>query len=414
MELIVDGKNVLEPVNLEKNKNEIMRQRASVPSQVSLTHFKENVGLFRANVKGDDLNGLVTELQNTFSDINIRETKMYDQLDTVFKTVESIHKGSIEGVIVGVKSAQEAISQAEYAIEKITETLVILQNFKEQLEDNTEHLNDIDLIWDATQQLGKDIRGLEKSLSQKAKSIEENIIVLMSIKSMLDEIKHIKDIDTMYKDLSSICKKFDQEKKKTSGRIDTISEGIQQLETFKESVEKIVHLQEVDDIYIKLTKLQKTVEAESGKVAVEIGSIQKDITGLAEFKHGLEKSEHLKDIDVIWKNNENLASNVIKLEKSVASNSDNIQNMAVTVQGIEEFCNKLKKHAHLTDIDTIWQTVQQDSNEIDSIKQDMHNVKVLENEVVELKGRIIVLYYALGGAVGVLILQIILNVIGIL
>ena len=115
MELIVDGKNVLEPVNLDKNKYEIMRQRASVPSQVSLTHFRENVGFFKANVKGEDLNGLVTELQKTFSDINTRETKMYDQLDTVFKTVESIHKGSIEGIIVGVKSAQEAILQAEYA-----------------------------------------------------------------------------------------------------------------------------------------------------------------------------------------------------------------------------------------------------------------------------------------------------------
>lgn len=350
MELIVDGKNVLEPVNLEKNKKEIMRQRESVTSQVSLTHFKENIGLFRANVKGDDLNGLVIELQKTFSDINTRETKMFDQLDTVFKTIESIHKGSIEGIIVGVKSAQEAISQAEYAIETIKETLRVLQSFKEQLEDNTKHLNDIDLIWDATQQLDKDIQGLGKSLSQKAKSIEENIKVLMSLKLMLDKIKHIKDVDKMHKDLSSICKKFDQEKKVTTDRIDTIAEEIRRLEVFKGSIEKIVHLQEVDDVYIGLSTLQKTAEAEKGKITEEISLIQKDISGLAEFKHGLEKSEHLKDIDAVWKNNENLAS----------------------------------------------------------------SVEVLESEIVELKGKIKGLYYALGGAVGVLILQIILNVIGIL
>ena len=47
MELIVDGKNVLEPVNLDKNKYEIMRQRASGPSQVSLTHFRAHVGFLK-------------------------------------------------------------------------------------------------------------------------------------------------------------------------------------------------------------------------------------------------------------------------------------------------------------------------------------------------------------------------------
>ena len=150
MELIVNGENVLEPVNLEKNKNEIEKQRESVPAEITFTPFREKNLFFRANVKGGDLNELVTALQKTFSDVNSRESNIYDQLDTVFKTVESIHKGSIEGIIVAVKSAQGAISQAEYAIDRIKDTLDILQNFKDQLEDNTEHLRDIDDIWEDT------------------------------------------------------------------------------------------------------------------------------------------------------------------------------------------------------------------------------------------------------------------------
>ena len=388
MELIVDGKNVLEPVNLEKNKNEIIRQRESVPSQVSLTHFKENVGFFKANVKGEDLNGLVTELQRTFSDINTRETKMYDQLDTVFRTVESIHKGSIEGIIVGVKSAQEAISQAEYAIEAISETLDILQNFKNQLEENTEHLNDIDIIWDATQQLDSDVKGLEKSLAEKAKKIDENIKVLMALKSMLDNIKHIKDVDTMYMNLSDICQKFDQEKKCVTGRIDAISEEIQQLEEFKESIEKIEHLSDVDNIYIRLENLHKAVSEETTRVTEEQLSIRTDIKSLVEHQQLMEKIEHLKDVDTVWESNNKIIHSVEELEKTTASSSQKIYAME--------------------------ESIQHNSDEIENINNELLICETLEKEVIQLKVKVKMLYYALGGTMGVVVVQIILNMIGIL
>ncbi len=388
MELIVDGKNVLEPVNLEKNKNEIIRQRESVPSQVSLTHFKENVGFFKANVKGADLNGLVTELQRTFSDINTRETKMYDQLDTVFRTVESIHKGSIEGIIVGVKSAQEAISQAEYAIEAISETLAILQDFKNQLEENTEHLNDIDIIWDATQQLDSNVKGLKKTLSEKAKEIDKNIKVLMDLKSVLDKINHIKDIDTMYRDLSDIRQKFDQEKKNATGRIDVIAEEIRQLEGFKESVEKIEHLSDVDNIYIGLRNLQKAVLEEKNRVTKEHSLIQTDIKSIVEHQQMMGKIEHLKDVDIMWESHNKLTHCVEELERKTESNSKKICTMEEAIR-------------HSTD-------------EIDNIKDELSKYETLEKEVIQLKGKAQILCYALGGTIGVVVLQIILNMIGIL
>lgn len=388
MELIVDGKNVLEPVNLDKNKNEIMRQRASVPSQVSLTHFRENVGFFKANVKGEDLNGLVTELQKTFFDINTRETKMYDQLDTVFKTVESIHKGSIEGIIVGVKSAQEAISQAEYAIETITETLVILQEFKNQLEENTEHLNDIDIIWDATQQLDKDVQGLEKTLAEKAKKFDENIKVLMSLKSMLNKIKHIKDVDLMYKDLSALCKNFEQERKNTNGRIDSISGEVKQLQGFKDTIEKIEHLGAIDEMFIALENLQKSVLEEKNRVSQEHSMIREDIQKLVVYGQSLEKIEHLREVDTLWSNSEELSRGIAVLEKTMESS-----------------CQRI------TDAE---ETIQHNVDEIGDIKNELLRCEVLENEVNLLKEKVKILQYALCGIIGLVVVQIILNMIGIL
>lgn len=439
MELIVDGKNVLEPVNLEKNKNEIMQQRASVPSQVSLTHFKENVGFFKANVKGEDVNDLVTELQKTFSDINTRETKMYDQLDTVFRTVESIHKGSIEGIIVGVKSAQEAISQAEYAIETITETLVILQNFKNQLEENTEHLNDIDVIWDATQKLDNDVKVLEKSLLEKVKKINENIKTLMNLKSNLDKLKHIKDVDSMHKDLLDMRQKFEQEKQNSTGRMDTILGEIQQLQQFKEVVEGIEHLKDVDNIYADLSNLQEGVVEDKKKQKELISAIQTNVKELAAFRIELEKLEHLHDIDDIHTKIENLQKAISEEKNRITKELSSIQ---TDIKGLKEYRQAMEEIVHLTDVDALWESnehlkhsvdeldktaidngkkintveenVQHNADEIINLKNELLKYEALEKEVIQLKGKVKILCYVLGGTIGVVVLQIVLNVIGIL
>lgn len=439
MELIVDGKNVLEPVNLEKNKNEIMQQRASVPSQVSLTHFKENVGFFKANVKGEDVNDLVTELQKTFSDINTRETKMYDQLDTVFRTVESIHKGSIEGIIVGVKSAQEAISQAEYAIETITETLVILQNFKNQLEENTEHLNDIDVIWDATQQLDNDVKVLEKSLLEKVKKINENIKTLMNLKSNLDKLKHIKDVDSMHKDLLDMRQKFEQEKQNSTVRMYTISGEIQQLQQFKEVVEGIEHLKDVDNIYADLSNLQEGVVEDKKKQKELISAIQTNVKELVAFRIELEKLEHLHDIDDIHTKVENLQKAISEEKNRITKELSSIQ---TDIKGLKEYRQAMEEIVHLTDVDALWESnehlkhsvdeldktaidngkkintveenVQHNADEIINLKNELLKYEALEKEVIQLKGKVKILCYVLGGTIGVVVLQIVLNVIGIL
>lgn len=359
MELIVDGRNVLEPVNLEENKNEIMRQRESVPSQVTLTHFKENVGLFRANVKGDDLNGLVTKLQDTFSDINTRESKIYDQLDTVFETVESIHKGSIEGVIVGVKSAQEAIAQAEYAIEQISETLLILQSFKTQLEDNTEHLNDIDIIWDATQQLNSDVTTLEKMLLGKVDDLKKDIESLQEVKNKLNMIKHLNDVDVLYRDFYDFSRNYSKDAQKNRNRFDSLNEQLENI----------------------LDRLN----------TIEVGMFD------------VKKQEHLLEIDEMWLSCENSESEIKKLDNKLSSQDGKINEIRETLQSIEKQYEIISRLQYLSQVDNTWESVQ----------EELEKMQSLEAEVEKLKSKTKILYYAFGGSLGIIILQIILNMAGV-
>lgn len=388
MELIVNGENVLEPVNLEKNKNEIEKQRESVPAEITFTPFREKNLFFRANVKGGDLNELVTALQKTFSDVNSRESNIYDQLDTVFKTVESIHKGSIEGIIVAVKSAQGAISQAEYAIDRIKDTLDILQNFKDQLEDNTEHLRDIDDIWEDTQELDKKIREAEELFTNKTRNIENNIKVLMELKELLDNIDHLNDIDDMYKDLLSICQQFKKEKKRLRDDITHNSIEIVKLDKFMKSTEEINHLKDVDTIYSELNRLKKVVETNKSVTDNEISLIESEIREISDFKKNVEEIPHLFDVDIVWSENKRISSNIEELKKNITNDEHKIEN--------------------------IERVMQQKDEEIINLKEGVLKYETLANEVSVQKNKLKMMYYICGGSIGIVVIQIILNVIGIL
>lgn len=403
-ELIVDGKNVLEPVNLEENKREIMEQRKSVPSEVSLTHFKENVGIFRANVKGDDLNNLVTEIQSSFSDINTRETKVYDHIDTLFKTIESIHKGSIGGIIVAVKSSQEAIEQAEYAIEQIEATLLILQNFKKQLEENTKHLNDIDIIWDTTEQLNIDVSNLNKRLSE---DIDLEIESLNSFKASIDKIKHLHDVDAMYVNLAALKNELKQEKLASRKRLSGIDNIIAGLQKQTQKLDSIVHLDDLDTMHQDLYQLQGDFNSFKENQSIKFKSFD-------EFKSSIEKNEHIEEVDELWDNYEKIKATAEKAESLSVENSECTAEMTDRLNALDEYRDKLISYAHLNEVDNTWEDVQIINDFVNGIKDDLQSVSGLKKEVAFFRKKLKTMYFIVGGVAGVVILQFILNIVGVL
>lgn len=403
-ELIVDGKNVLEPVNLEENKREIMEQRKKVPSEVSLTHFKENVGIFRANVKGDDVNNLVTEIQSSFSDINTHITNLYDNIDKVFNTSESIHKGSIGGIIVAIKSAQKAIEQAEYAIEQIEATLLILQNFKEQLEENTKHLNDIDIIWDTTEQLNIDVSNLNKRLSE---DIDSEIESLNNFKSSLDEIKHLHDVDAMYVNLAALKNELKQEKLVSRKRLSGIDNIIAGLQKQTQKLDSIVHLDDLDTMHQDLYQLQGDFNSFKENQSIKFKSFD-------ELKSSIEKIEHIEEVDELWDNYENIKATAEKAESLSVENSECSAEMTDRLNALDEYWDKLISYAHLNEVDNTWEDVQKLNDFVNGIKDDLQSVSGLKKEVAFVRKKLKTMYFIVGGVAGVVILQFILNIVGVL
>lgn len=346
MELIVDGKNVLKPVDLDKEKKALLAQRESVPSNVSLTHFDEKKWLFDTHVTGEQGNELVTQIQACFSDINARQIVLFKEVDSVLGTIESIHKGSIEGIVVGIKSAQNAIEQSDYAIDQIRQTLEILSAFKTQLEENTEHLNDIDTIWDATINLAEDCDRIENSLKEEIAKISGNVEILHKFKKSMEKYQHLKDVDWMYDELKKHEEDIIGIKGDYDERIKKIDEDVLRI---KEQYEAIVNRYSELDI----------------KVSNNREELDRKIEALSQYKEAMEQIEHIKDIDFMF--------------------------------------DKVNLHT-----------------ESIAAANDQFNEKLLElaenqsNEIKRLNEKLKVVYYLLGGTASILIIQLLLNLMGII
>lgn len=170
--------------DFEKQKQELKEFAEQPATTTELDKFSTNGkfsdflsgGLFSLidhKVTGEEMNKLVTELQACFSEINERDRSVIKEFGQVYETFEALDKGYIQGILIGVKSAEEASKEAKAAQKDIDDTIKALkmtvqklQEFKNQVKTYA-HLDEIDELWSQVQNLNN------TPSSQIEKKIEE-------------------------------------------------------------------------------------------------------------------------------------------------------------------------------------------------------------------------------------------------
>ena len=111
-EIIIDGKNIIKPINLEKFKSEIMSTKEQVISKVELKYFKERgfLGL-KSNVTGEDANKLIDDIQSLCMQIQQHDNALFNNIYIIYNALETIRKENIDGIIVAIKKHSDAIKQ---------------------------------------------------------------------------------------------------------------------------------------------------------------------------------------------------------------------------------------------------------------------------------------------------------------
>ena len=218
---------------------------------------------------------------------------------------------------------------------------------------------------------------------------------------------------------------------------DYICDIVANLKSIKKTSNDVrIHQDKLKEHTNKLSLQQSKLDAE----CVEIKKMEEDqkviLRVLQKFQERLKSLEHLMDIDSIWHDCKMMRDNVKDLSKQTEVLEQSCEEIRNNIKILEE-CNKrlvekngvLEKQIDQQDAalkNKIEETKQQfllDVNQTkDAIEQELQahveKTDVLEqkvdDEIIALKGKIKTLYYVLGGTVGLLVVQTILNVMGVI
>ncbi len=106
---------------------------------------------------------------------------------------------------------------------------------------------------------------------------------------------------------------------------------------------------------------------------------------------------------------------VSETKTDVSSLKESLNSVKVDVSNIKEFNAQLKDQTHLFEIDSMSEALDFANTEIANLKSDLE-VKEQENiaSILVLQGKIKAAYIISGGAIGLALLQLILNLMGVI
>lgn len=360
-------------------------------------------------VKGSELNSLTADIQQHLIDINNMQRSFINEIGHVYTALESLDKDYIQAILIAVKSAQKANGEAKIAqadiektIEEQKKIIKVLQQFKDKL-DKFKHIVDIDKMWSELQDYQKGAISIQKSLS-----------TLEQFKSRMDKSKHISDVDKMWSDL----KKREEDIANINSLLEAHSESITELLSVKEIVDAIEHISDVD-------KLWKDVQAES----ISIGSLEKSVEHLIakmeeqkklldSDKETLTKITSQKFIYTVDETKGIVDELVQKMHSVVNDFSSMVETIDVALSRIE----KIESINHLLDVDSMYEEMLELKVNIDNLNKTKDTLveenTILSSRIEELeKGfakKITIAYALAGGSIGLIIIEVVLALIGLI
>ena len=316
------------------------------------------LGLIDHKVTGEEMNKLVTELQTCFAEINERDRKVIKEFGQVYETFEALDKGYIQGILIGVKSAEEASKEAKAAQKDIDDTIKALkmtvqklQEFKNQVNAHA-HLKDIDVMWDDLRSLKKNTDKVLSELEKQHEKLEKKVSDLEKHKADLLKIAHIKDIDEMWGDLKETVGSIEAIKSEISSLNTEIKAVTESVDQYRSKLDQIKHIDDIDELWNQVQNLNSLLPSQIEKIGSIIDGIQDRVNTLTAFS----KSQvHFGYVDAMWESLDAVSEKTKTNGDSIKSVSDMQQGLKTKIGALQESVADLEKQDHIKDIDVEWE-----------------------------------------------------------
>lgn len=224
-----------------EKKNELKQFSEKLPKETDLPSVPTSgglFGLFKYDVTGNDLNRLTENIQDKMIEQNKVLVRTVQEFNTIYDTFSALDKEYIQGILISLRVAKEANNKAIKGLESvkvnqsdieqmiIQQKLVIqvLEKHKEELE-KIKHLKDIDKIFinfstmqQNLSQQGKRIYKVESISAEnktKIQTLSENVVFQ---EEQFNQLSH-----SIQQDIQNSSKKNERNILEINTKIDSIS-----------------------------------------------------------------------------------------------------------------------------------------------------------------------------------------------
>ncbi|MDA5457423.1 hypothetical protein [Weissella confusa] len=268
--------------NFEASLNRIKEFSNSLPEDNVLPTMKTSdglFGLFDHTVTGTEINGLTAKIQQKMIDQNTIIVNVIKEFRGVYQTFEDLDKDYIQKILISLKAAQIANDNAKEGLKKIEKQqddifasqndisnlikqqdkmIRVLTKFNDELQ-NLNHLQEIDDIYTANQQMKVEIENLKESKDTLSNKIEQ-------LDNLQDEHQRIGGVlESVVDEVEDFKNKSAELVAKVDKQAEQLSSNADEMQQYENNVEEQMHqlkdAVEVDNqlINAKIEKMNRVV-----------------------------------------------------------------------------------------------------------------------------------------------------------
>ena len=403
------GEIIIKTHDFETSKNQLKE----FTEQTSLDSKLDKVdtggwffGFGDHNVTGRELNSLTTQIQKNFIDYNLINVKFLKEFGEVYKALESLDKDYIQAILIAIKATEKANDKVKVAQDDITKTIElqkktinVLKQFNEKIESYI-HLGDIDKIWNDLQKLQEDVEIIFNDVADAVESIKvctQELKSFNKFKEQIEKIRHIRNIDDLWNDSQYLKKEILSVTDKIDNIIVSLENQLHLLDTFtqfKEKIEGYEHLGDVDNLWDDFIKTREDISLINNDIKNINASAQKQlqvIEKLNHFKTIIDEFKHLKDIDMLWSQSESHSKEISSINKKLKDTTILNDSQDRSIGILFQFKDKLDKCEHLEEIDETWDRCKTFEMDIITSKNNINahegQIDVLKNSLQEMQNQ---------------------------
>ena len=163
-----------------------------------------------------------------------------------------------------------------------------------------------------------------------------------------------------------------------------IVEGLTQ---FKGKIDSYKHLKDIDNMWVNLQNLDTkvpTISDDINNLKIDVQKNVSELNDIKRFKNRLENYKYLENIDNMWVNLQNLDTKAPIISGDINSLKIDIQKNVSELNDIKRFKDRLENYKHLEDIDKIWNNLEY-LRVIKSKLETIENIENFRNDIEGLK-----------------------------